>query len=44
MVIAKRQKHQLGPLHLRLTFEKTHIEQVHEHRVLDIVIDDEMKW
>ena len=43
MVIATRQKHQLSPLHLKLTLEKTDIEQVHEHRVLDVTIDAEMK-
>ena len=28
---------------LKLTLEKTDIEQVHEHRVLDVTIDAEMK-
>ena len=44
MVIAIRQKHQLSPLQLQLTLEKTDIEQVHEHRVLGVTIDAEMKW
>ncbi|WP_419626843.1 hypothetical protein, partial [Thiolapillus sp.] len=44
MVIATRQKHQLSPLQLKLTLEKTDIEQVHEHRVLGVTIDAEMKW
>ena len=44
MVIAARQKHQLSPLQLKLTLEKTDIEQVREHRVLGLTIDAEMKW
>ena len=44
MVIATRQKHQLSPLQLKLILEKTDIEQVHEHRVLGVTIDTEMKW
>ena len=44
MVIATRQKHQLSPLHLKLTLEKTDIEQVHEQCVLGVTIDAEMKW
>ena len=44
MLIATRQKHQLSPLQLKLTLEKTDIEQVHEHRVLGVTKDAEMKW
>ena len=44
MVIASRQKHQLSPLQLKLNLEKTDIEQVHEHRVLGVTIDAEIKW
>ena len=44
MVIATGQKHQLSPLQLKLTLEKTDIEQIHEHRVLGVTIDAEMKW
>ena len=44
MVIATRQKHQLNPLQLKLTLEKTDTEQVHEHRVLGVTINAEMKW
>ena len=29
---------------MSLTIEKTDIEQVHEHRVLGVTIDAEMKW
>ena len=43
MVTATRQKHQLGPVQLQLTLERTDIEQVHEHRVLGVTIDAEMK-
>ena len=39
MVIATRQKPQLSPLQLRLTLEKTDIEQIHEHRVPGVTID-----
>ena len=44
MVIATHQKHQLSPLQLKLTLEKTDTEQVREHRVLGVTIDAEMKW
>ena len=44
MVSATRQRHKLRPLQLQLTLEKTNIEQVHEHRVLGVIIDGEMKW
>ena len=44
MIIATHQKHQLSPLQLKLTLEKTDIEQVHEHLVLGVTIDAEMKW
>ena len=43
MVIATRRKHQLSPLKLKLTLEKTDIEKVHQHRVLGVTIDAEMK-
>ena len=43
MVIVTRQKNQLGPLQLQLTLEKTRIEQVYEHRVLSVIVNDEMK-
>ena len=44
MVIATRQTHELSPLQLKLTLENRDIEQVHEHRVLGVTIDAEMKW
>ena len=44
MLLATRQKHQLRPLILNLNFKDNHIEQVHEHRHLIIIIDDEFSW
>ena len=38
------QKHQLHPLHLNLSLNDTHIEQVHEQRHLGVIIDDEFSW
>ena len=40
MVIATHQEHQLSPLQLKITLEKTQFEQAHEHRVLGATIDD----
>ena len=36
MLLATRQKHQLCPLHLNLSLNDTHIEQVYEHGILAI--------
>ena len=44
MLLATRQKYQLHPLHLNLSLNDTHIEQVHEHRHLGVIIDDEFSW
>jgi exonuclease III len=44
MLIATWQKQLLQPLTLNLKLGPTVIEQVHEHRVLGIVIDDELRW
>ena len=44
MALASRQKHQLKPLILNLTLGTNIIEQVREHRVLGIAIDEELKW
>ena len=44
MVLASRQKHQLKPLILNLTLGTNITEQVREHRVLGITIDEELKW
>ena len=39
MLLASRQKHQL-----RLSLKDSHIEQVHEHRHLGVMFDDEFSW
>ena len=39
-----RQKHQLRPLHLNLSLKDSHIEKVHEHRHLGVIISDEFSW
>ena len=44
MLLATRQKHQLRPLHLNLSLKDSHIEQVHEHRQLGVITDDEFSW
>ena len=44
MLLATRQKHQLRPLHLNLSLKDSHIEQVHEHRHLGVIIEDEFSW
>ena len=44
MVVAVRQKHQLKPLMLKLTLGTEIVEQVREHRVLGVTLDEELKW
>ena len=44
MVLASRQKHQRKPLMLKLTLGANLIEQVREHRVLGVTLDEELKW
>ena len=44
MVLASREKYQLKPLILNLTLGTNITEQVREHRVLGITIDEELKW
>jgi hypothetical protein len=44
MVITTRQKRQISSQILSLTVDKMCIEQVHEHRVLGVTIDEEFKW
>ena len=44
MLLTTRQKHQLRPLHLNLSLKDSHIKQVHEHRHLGVIIDDEFSW
>ena len=41
MLLDTGQKQQFRPLNLNLSFKTDHTEQVHEHRRLDIIIDDE---
>ena len=43
-LLITRQKHQLRPLHLNLSLKDSHIEQVHEHRHLGVITDDEFSW
>jgi len=42
--ISFQKKHQLKPLILNLTLGTNIIEQVREHKVLGITIDEELKW
>ena len=44
MLLTTRQKHQLRPLHLNLSLKDSRTEQVHEHRYLGVIIDDEFSW
>ena len=44
MLLTARQKHQLRPLHLNLSLKDSPIEQVHEHRHLGVIINDEFSW
>ena len=44
MTIATRQKHQLLPLSLDLLPHGVKVEQVAEHRLLGIIIDNELRW
>ena len=44
MTIATRQKHQLLPLSLDLLLHGVNVEQVAEHRLLGIIIDNKLLW
>jgi exonuclease III len=44
MIITTRQKHQRQNLELKLKLNSKCIEHVHEHKVLGVIIDDEMTW
>lgn len=44
MVITTRQKHQRQRLELILNVSSTPIEQVREHKLLGVILDEEMKW
>ena len=43
MVLTTRPKHQRRPL-LNLTLGKIPVQQVHEHLVLGVMTDEELKW
>ena len=44
MLITTRQKHQLQPLRLNLYLHSQAIEQVTEHKVLGLIIDNKLNW
>jgi len=44
MIITTRQKHQIAPLLLNLNLNSDYIEQVNSHRVLGIIIDQQLSW
>ena len=44
MTIATRQKHQLSPLPLDLVLNGAKTDQVSEHRLLGITIDNKLRW
>ena len=46
MVLTTKQKHQRRPLTLNLTLgeKKRPVQQVREHRVLGVMIDEELMW
>ena len=44
MVVTTRQKRQLKRLTLNLSINSVPIEQVSEHKVLGVILDEEMKW
>ena len=44
MIVATRQKHQLSPLSLDVVLNGAKIDQVSEHRLLGITIDNKFRW
>ena len=44
MVITTRQKHQLSDLLLRLSLDGQNIENVTEHRLLGLIVDNKFRW
>ena len=44
MVITTRQMHQLSDLPLRLSVDGQNIENLTEHRLLDLIVDDRFRW
>ena len=44
MVITTRQKHQLSDLSLRLSLDGQNIENVTEHRLIGLIVDNKFRW
>ena len=44
MIITTRQKHQLSDLSLRLSMDGQNIENVTEHRLLGLIVDNKFRW
>ena len=44
MIITTRQKHQLSDLSLRLSLDVQNIENVTEHRLLGLIVDNKFRW
>ena len=44
MVITTRQKYQLSDLSLRLSLDGQNIENVSEHRLLGLIVDNKFRW
>ena len=44
MIITTRQKHQLSDLSSRLSLDGQNIENVTEHRLLGLVVDNKFRW
>ena len=44
MVITTRQKHQLSDLSLRLSLDGQNTENVTEHRLLGLIVDNKFRW
>ena len=44
MIITTRQKHQLSDLSLRLSLDGQNTENVTEHRLLGLIVDNKFRW
>ena len=44
MIITTRQKHLLSDFPLRLSFDDQNIENVTEHRLLGLIVDNKFRW
>ena len=44
MLISTRQKHQFSGLSLRLSLDGQNIENVNEHRLLGLTVDNKFRW